>query len=163
MKACSVGMYMFLSFIIIFLSLINCRELQAKAKRLARFKDELSQPETSDLGNKYQKPQQFDQLGIDKNKFMGEALDITQHLSTDGEDQDSSTVVIGYCPNMCPGTSFMSSYLVINANSIDTSNYCLIVSIIFVVNVFISLGASKTLLLHLIYLNIMSFTLFHFI
>lgn len=77
------------------------RELQAKAKRLARFRNELSQPEPSDTVNKNQKPQQVDQLGLDKRK----ASDMTVHnsnLQMDGDDQDSSTVIIGYCPDMCP-------------------------------------------------------------
>lgn len=83
------------------------RELQAKAKRLARFKDELSQPEPSDTGNRSQKTQQLGQLGMDKIKLNGEASDLTASLrnsnvQTDGEDQDSSTVIIGYCPDMCP-------------------------------------------------------------
>ncbi|XP_024985476.1 SAC3 family protein B isoform X2 [Cynara cardunculus var. scolymus] len=83
------------------------RELQAKAKRLARFKDELSQPEPSDTGNRNQKTQQLGQLGMDKRKLNGEASDLTASLrnsntQTDGEDQDSSTVIIGYCPDMCP-------------------------------------------------------------
>ncbi|KAJ9536862.1 hypothetical protein OSB04_029595 [Centaurea solstitialis] len=83
------------------------RELQAKAKRLARFKDELSQPEPSDAGNRNQKTQQFGQFGMDKRKLNGEASDLTasshnSNLQTDGEDQDSLTVIIGYCPDMCP-------------------------------------------------------------
>lgn len=65
------------------------RELQAKAKRLARFRDELSQPEPSDTGNRNQKQQQADQLA-------------NNNLQTDGEDQASSAVIIGYCPDMCP-------------------------------------------------------------
>lgn len=83
------------------------RELQAKAKRLARFRDELNQPELSDIGNRNQKTQLLGQLGMDKRKLNGEATDLTaslrsSNLQTDGEDQDSSTVIIGYCPDMCP-------------------------------------------------------------
>ncbi|XP_071701316.1 SAC3 family protein B isoform X2 [Rutidosis leptorrhynchoides] len=82
------------------------RELQAKAKRMARFKDELSQPEPSETGNKNQKPQHVDQLGVDKRKSVGEASDMTGHLRNSNfqtdEDQDISTVIIGYCPDMCP-------------------------------------------------------------
>ena len=99
---------MFLTSSCFFLSIFNYRELQAKAKRLARFRNELSEPEPSDTVNKNQKPQQVDQLGLDKRK----ASDMTVHnsnLQTDGDDQDSSTVIIGYCPDMCPGTSFISS------------------------------------------------------
>lgn len=79
------------------------RELQAKAKRLARFKDELSQPESTD---KIQKVQQVDQIVTDKRKFMFEPSDMTRNsnLQMDSEDQDSSsTVIIGVCPDMCPG------------------------------------------------------------
>nr|XP_043639664.1 SAC3 family protein B isoform X2 [Erigeron canadensis] len=83
------------------------RELQAKAKRMARFKDELSQPEPSETGNRNQKSQQVDHLGTDKRKLMGEASDMTGHLrnsnlQNDGEDQDSSNAIVGYCPDMCP-------------------------------------------------------------
>ncbi|KAI3745110.1 hypothetical protein L1987_58212 [Smallanthus sonchifolius] len=84
------------------------REMQAKAKRLTRFRDELSQPEPSDTVNRNQKPQQADFLGMDRRKVMAEASDMTtgylgnSNLQTDGEDQDSSTVIIGYCPDMCP-------------------------------------------------------------
>ncbi|KAL7595190.1 hypothetical protein Lser_V15G29860 [Lactuca serriola] len=85
------------------------RELQAKAKRLARFRDELSQPESTDK-NQNQKRQQVDQLGMDKRKFMLEGSDMGGHLrnsnaniQTDSEDQDSSsTVITGVCPDMCP-------------------------------------------------------------
>ncbi|KAL8216377.1 hypothetical protein R6Q57_023214 [Mikania cordata] len=83
------------------------RELQAKAKRFARFRDELSQPEPSDTVNRNQKPQAAF-LGMEKRKFIAEASDMTtghlrsSNLQTDGEDQDSSTVIIGYCPDMCP-------------------------------------------------------------
>ncbi|KAI3687052.1 hypothetical protein L1987_80742 [Smallanthus sonchifolius] len=46
---------------------------------------------------------------MDKRNVMAEASDMTtgylrnSNLQTDGEDQDSSTVIIGYCPDMCPG------------------------------------------------------------
>ncbi|KAK9079988.1 hypothetical protein SSX86_001663 [Deinandra increscens subsp. villosa] len=84
------------------------RELQAKAKRLARFRDELSEPEASYAVNRNQKPLQPDFLGMEKRKFVAEASDMTtghlrnSNLQIDGEDQDSSTVIIGYCPDMCP-------------------------------------------------------------
>ncbi|KAK1425019.1 hypothetical protein QVD17_20361 [Tagetes erecta] len=84
------------------------RELQAKVKRLARFRDELSQPEPSDTVSRNKRSQQADFLGMDKRKFVVEASDATtghlrnSNLQTDGEDQESSTVIIGYCPDMCP-------------------------------------------------------------
>ncbi|XP_076924498.1 SAC3 family protein B-like [Bidens hawaiensis] len=84
------------------------RELQAKAKRLARFRDERSQPETNEAVSRNQKPQQADVLGMDRRKFMAEVSDTkaghlrNSNLQTDGEDQVSSTVIIGYCPDMCP-------------------------------------------------------------
>ncbi|KAK1425002.1 hypothetical protein QVD17_20344 [Tagetes erecta] len=84
------------------------RELQAKVKRLSRFRDELSQPEPSDTVSRNKRSQQADFLGMDKRKFVVEASDATtghvrnSNLQTDGEDQESSTVIIGYCPDMCP-------------------------------------------------------------
>ncbi|GJV44684.1 hypothetical protein Tco_1429220 [Tanacetum coccineum] len=48
-----------------------------------------------------------DQLGLDKR----EASDMTVHnsnLQMDGDDQDSSTVIIGYCPDMFPAFKIAS-------------------------------------------------------
>ncbi|KAJ0730764.1 putative proteasome component (PCI) domain-containing protein [Helianthus annuus] len=78
------------------------RELQAKAKRLARFRDELSQPEPSD-GNQKPQAQQAEFLGIDKRASDTETGHLrNSNLQTDGEDQDSSAAIIGFCPDMCP-------------------------------------------------------------
>ncbi|GJV40658.1 hypothetical protein Tco_1419098 [Tanacetum coccineum] len=53
------------------------------------------------LFSKYSPMKQVDQLGLDKR----EASNMTVHnsnLEMDGDDQDSSTVIIGYCPDMFP-------------------------------------------------------------
>lgn len=60
---------------------------------------------------------------MDKRKLVAEASDVTtghlrnSNLQTDGEDQESSTVIIGYCPDMCPGVLL---FLIVKANFIKT-------------------------------------------
>lgn len=85
------------------------RELQAKAKRLARFKDELSQPEPSslDFGNQRVSLKGQDQSMVEKRKLIGDPLDViadypNASFSSDYEGQDSSSIIIGLCPEMCP-------------------------------------------------------------
>lgn len=90
---------------------VMCRELQAKAKRMARFKDELSQPEPSSLGNGNQKftSRVYDQA-VSNQKSKKESLDMSAdnpsaNMSVEYEGQDSSSIISGLCPEMCPGWS----------------------------------------------------------
>ncbi|WOH12921.1 hypothetical protein DCAR_0832430 [Daucus carota subsp. sativus] len=84
------------------------REMQAKAKRLARFKDELSQPEPSNLGIGNQKvPSRGYDQAMSDNRKSKESLDLpadnaNANISTDYEGQESSTIISGLCPEMCP-------------------------------------------------------------
>lgn len=89
-----------------------CRELQAKAKRMARFKDELSQPEPSSLGIGNQKfpLRVYDQALSDNQKSKKESLEMSAdnpsaNMSVEYEGQDSSSIISGLCPEMCPGWS----------------------------------------------------------
>lgn len=85
------------------------RELQAKAKRMARFKDELSQPEPISLGIGNQKVplRVYDQAVSDNQKSKKESLDMSAdnpsaNISAEYEGQDSSSIISGLCPEMCP-------------------------------------------------------------
>ncbi|XP_042064553.1 SAC3 family protein B-like isoform X1 [Salvia splendens] len=86
------------------------RELHAKAKRLARFKDELSQPVPSHPIVKNQKdPAKSQQLSLpDKQSFFGDPkTDMIVDSSSgnafsDHEGTSSSTSIVGLCPDMCP-------------------------------------------------------------
>lgn len=88
--------------------------MQAKAKRLARFKDELSQPEPSNLGIGNQKvPSRGYDQAMSDNRKSKESLDLpadnaNANISTDYEGQESSTIISGLCPEMCPGLSIFS-------------------------------------------------------
>ncbi|XP_052191221.1 SAC3 family protein B isoform X2 [Diospyros lotus] len=86
------------------------RELQAKAKRLARFKVELSQPAQSTSGNGNHKfsMNRRDQSVNEKQKSTGKHLaDMAGDFPNDNvlpdiEGSESSTIIIGLCPDMCP-------------------------------------------------------------
>lgn len=86
------------------------RELQAKAKRLMRFKDELTQPTENDLISKNQSFPAKRQHPVvrEKQKSDGEdAADMIQdsyngHLPSDHEGLDSSGIITGLCLDMCP-------------------------------------------------------------
>ncbi|KAK2982707.1 hypothetical protein RJ640_016369 [Escallonia rubra] len=85
------------------------RESQAKAKRLARFKDELSQPVQSTVGSENQKVpvKRHGQLMAEKRKVTGEPADmagdfLSGNVSSDYEGLESSTIIVGLCPDMCP-------------------------------------------------------------
>lgn len=87
------------------------RELQAKAKRLMRFKDELKQPMENDLTFKNQKfpAKRQHPVLMEKGKLTGEdAVDMTQdssngYVPSDYEGLDSSSTITGLCLDMCPG------------------------------------------------------------
>ncbi|KAL1543164.1 SAC3 family protein B-like isoform X2 [Salvia divinorum] len=86
------------------------RELHAKAKRLARFKDELSQPVPSHPTGKNQKDTtKSHQLSLpDKQSLSGDPkMDMMVDSSSgnafpDHEGTSSSTSIVGLCPDMCP-------------------------------------------------------------
>lgn len=90
---------------------MTCRELQAKAKRLARFKVELSEPveSTSGIGS-----QKFS-VNRHDNSLTGSRRSTGEHSSnvggdvpnanvlSDFEGPESHTIISGLCPDMCPG------------------------------------------------------------
>ncbi|XP_057476321.1 SAC3 family protein B-like isoform X1 [Actinidia eriantha] len=86
------------------------RELQAKAKRLARFKVELSQTvqSTSGIGNQKVSVKSNDQSFTERRTSMGErstdmAADFPNgNVLSDYEGPESSTIITGLCPDMCP-------------------------------------------------------------
>lgn len=84
------------------------RELHAKAKRLARFKDELSQPEPSRPAVKNQKdPAKSQHLSMSEKQKNSEDPMVDSAggiVSSDYEGTASSTSIVGICPDMCPGT-----------------------------------------------------------
>ncbi|KAL0414678.1 UNVERIFIED_CONTAM: SAC3 family protein B [Sesamum radiatum] len=86
------------------------REVQAKAKRLARFKDELSQPVQSHPTMKNQRApaKRQNQSALEKQKLsedstmdaMGDAVGANGF--SDYEGRASSNSIVGLCPDMCP-------------------------------------------------------------
>ncbi|XP_059655834.1 SAC3 family protein B isoform X2 [Cornus florida] len=85
------------------------RELQAKAKRMARFKVELSQPLQSSPGNGNQKfSTNRPDWTMGRQKLMEEhSADMVGDLSSgnalsDLEAAESSNIITGLCPDMCP-------------------------------------------------------------
>lgn len=90
------------------------RELHAKAKRLARFKDELSQPVEGHSTVKNQKDpakrQHLSMLEKQKNSEdpkMDVMVDSAGgNIFSDYEGLASSSSIVGLCPDMCPGTYF---------------------------------------------------------
>ena len=93
--------------------LVIHRELQAKANRLMRFKDELTQPTENDLVSKNQSfsAKRQHPVMMEKRKLNGEdAVNMIQdsyngHLPSDYEGLDSSGIITGLCLDMCPGMS----------------------------------------------------------
>uniref|UniRef100_A0A5B6ZI47 PCI domain-containing protein n=1 Tax=Davidia involucrata TaxID=16924 RepID=A0A5B6ZI47_DAVIN len=86
------------------------RELQAKAKRLARFKVELSQPVQSApvIGNQKFSSNRHDQAMVERRKITEEhSADMVGDLSNGSilsyhEAPESSSIITGLCPDMCP-------------------------------------------------------------
>ncbi|XP_011090907.1 SAC3 family protein B isoform X2 [Sesamum indicum] len=86
------------------------REIQAKAKRLARFKDELSQPvqSHSTMKNQRSPAKRQHQSALEKEKLsedstmdaMGDAVGANGF--SDYEGRASSSSIVGLCPDMCP-------------------------------------------------------------
>lgn len=86
------------------------RELEAKAKRLARFKDELNEPMQNDLNVKDQKSPVKRQhlVMVERRKLSGDlAVELVANSSnsnvpSDYDATDSSTIITGSCLDMCP-------------------------------------------------------------
>ncbi|KAK1292460.1 hypothetical protein QJS10_CPB17g01435 [Acorus calamus] len=82
------------------------REMQAKAKRLARFSVELSQP-VEDIQDLKKRSNKYEQAARDKCKVVSEndaeAPDYPDGgVSSEYGDLDSAGAVVGLCPDMCP-------------------------------------------------------------
>ncbi|KAJ9182012.1 hypothetical protein P3X46_006050 [Hevea brasiliensis] len=86
------------------------REIQAKAKRLARFKEELSESfeNRPDIAEKKVSASGREQSIVERQKLVGShsmesAGDFSNGIiSSDCDGLESSTVIIGLCPDMCP-------------------------------------------------------------
>ncbi|XP_075655365.1 SAC3 family protein B isoform X2 [Castanea sativa] len=84
------------------------REMQAKAKRLARFKVELNANVQGSPDFADQKANKHEQSMVERQKYVGNhppelAGDFTNgHVSSDYDASESSTIITGSCPDMCP-------------------------------------------------------------
>ncbi|XWS13970.1 hypothetical protein CRYUN_Cryun36dG0084000 [Craigia yunnanensis] len=87
------------------------RELQAKAKRLARFKAELSetvQTSPPDIADPRLSGNRFQQNVEERKKLVGEHSTnsdgefLNDSVLSDFEGMETSRVIIGLCPDMCP-------------------------------------------------------------
>nr|GMD87002.1 SAC3 family protein B [Ipomoea batatas] len=86
------------------------RESLAKAKRLARFKNDLHQPVQSDPGPQDQKvvAKRQHELVVERQKIIGESSASTTgdfsngNMISDYEGPESSGIIIGSCLDMCP-------------------------------------------------------------
>jgi len=83
--------------------------MQAKAKRLARFKVELSEPakRSSIIAEPKFSSVHHDLSMVQERKFIRETFnDVTGDFppgSFDNGDVESSSNIVGLCPDMCPG------------------------------------------------------------
>ncbi|XP_038723108.1 SAC3 family protein B isoform X2 [Tripterygium wilfordii] len=86
------------------------REMQAKARRLARFKIELSEPtqDSSDIAGMKVSSNKLEHSSGGRQKLVGEhsiesACDVpNRNTSSDYDSLETSSVIIGLCPDMCP-------------------------------------------------------------
>lgn len=91
--------------------------MQAKAKRLARFKVELGQPvqSSTDITNRKISANERDLSVAEKPKLAGKhSVDVAEsflsgNAMADHEALEPSSVIIGLCPDMCPGMSLSLS------------------------------------------------------
>lgn len=85
-------------------------EMLAKAKRLARFKVDLSKSEqnNADVADQTASANRHE-LAVLEQKYVGGHLmssagNFTNgHAVSDNEGLETSSVIIGLCPDMCPG------------------------------------------------------------
>ena len=87
------------------------RERLAKAKRLARFKVELDDVTQNKMGgvDVMDNTNRNECSTTERDKFMSsQSLDSSRNLahgnSIPDNDVESSSIIIGLCPDMCPGT-----------------------------------------------------------
>lgn len=88
--------------------------MQAKAKRLARFKVELSKsPQSSiDIAERGVSATRPEQSNVERNRSVAYSFTQFARDATDGsalpecEGVESSGIIIGVCPDMCPGMPF---------------------------------------------------------
>ncbi|KAF7813710.1 SAC3 family protein B-like [Senna tora] len=85
------------------------REMLTKAKRLARFKVELSKSEqnNSDIAEPKASANRNEQSGLEKKYVGGHSTQsagnfTSGHASSDFEGFETSNIIIGLCPDMCP-------------------------------------------------------------
>ncbi|CAL0334639.1 unnamed protein product [Lupinus luteus] len=85
------------------------REMLAKAKRLARFKVELSKSEqnNADVADQKASGNRHEQSVLEQKHVAGHLMDSSGnftngHAVSDYEGSETSKVIIGLCPDMCP-------------------------------------------------------------
>ncbi|OMO53787.1 SAC3/GANP/Nin1/mts3/eIF-3 p25 [Corchorus capsularis] len=84
----------------------NERESQAKAKRLARFRAELSEP--VDIADKKLSSNRYQHDVQERKKLVGELTSdsagdfLSDNALSDFEGKETSRVIVGLCPDMCP-------------------------------------------------------------
>lgn len=85
--------------------------MQAKAKRLARFKVELSEDVqiSPDVANQRVSTNRREQSAVERQKVVGApSLESAKDYPNDNslfdyEGLETSSIIIGLCPDMCPG------------------------------------------------------------
>lgn len=82
----------------------------AKAKRLARFKVELSKSEQNndDIPNQTAFANRHEQSVLEQKYVRGNLMDSARNFTnglavSDNEGLETSNLIIGLCPDMCPG------------------------------------------------------------
>lgn len=101
--------------------------MEAKAKRLARFKVELSQnvQGSPDFADQLDSANRNEESIAERKKYAGnQSAELTgdfshAHVLSDFDGHEPSTIIIGMCPDMCPG---MSLNHLIHEQSYDSSN-----------------------------------------
>lgn len=85
-------------------------EMLAKAKRLARFKIDLSKSEqnNADVTDQTAPANKHDASGLEKKYMGGHLMDsagnfTNVHAVSDNDGLEISNVISGLCPDMCPG------------------------------------------------------------
>ena len=89
-------------------------EMLAKAKRLARFKVELSKSEQngSDVTDQKASANRHAQSILEQKHVGGHSVELTHNFTngpnfSDYEGTETSSIIIGLCPDMCPGIYVM--------------------------------------------------------
>lgn len=85
---------------------IDCREELAKAKRLARFNVELSRPieKMGDFSKQKTSSYRQNHASLAEHNALEPAEEANRSSVSDIEVSESSPVVVGLCPDMCPGS-----------------------------------------------------------